>query len=158
MPQRLSRACFVAFVVIAGCAASGESSSSDSLPDSNVAGGKSPSTGSDPPACSPVIPKCKAGEELADVDGDGCSRECRATTPKPAKCPTDVPTCKPGEQLADLDGDGCALECQAGSPKPGDCPPVAVSCDPGEEPADPDGDGCFLDCAPMAGDGGGPPF
>jgi hypothetical protein len=92
-------------------------------------------------ACIEIAVQCPAGEEPADVDGDGCALECRATGPA---CIEIAVQCPAGQEPADVDGDGCALECRATGPV---CIAIAVECPAGQVATDVDGDGCALECA-----------
>ena len=109
-----------------------------------------------PVACPKIAVVCDAGQEVADVDGDGCALECRAISQDGgAACTKIAVHCEDHQVLADLDGDGCPQEClnvdeeDAGSA----CIEIAVECPEGEVPTDVDGDGCALECA-SALDGG----
>ena len=96
-------------------------------------------TPDDLPVCAAIAVECREGFVPADLDGDGCERECAAIA-----CPDVAPPRCPEGGPIDLDGDGCALECR------GDdviCPAIAIECDDGFRPTA--GDGCALACVPV---------
>jgi hypothetical protein len=65
-------------------------------------------------ACIEIAVQCPDGQEVADVDGDGCALECRAAAAIDAgsACIIIAVQCPEGQVVADVDGDGCALECR----------------------------------------------
>ncbi len=64
-------------------------------------------------ACIEIAVQCPDGQEVADVDGDGCALECRAAPiDAGVVCPAIAVECAEGREVADVDGDGCALECR----------------------------------------------
>jgi len=64
--------------------------------------------------CPEYYPVCADGEEVADVDGDGCALECQPITDGGVACPAIVVECFDRADPIDANGDGCALECPTG--------------------------------------------